>query len=33
MMICGDYSLKDAGKFEDYTADVRHTYIEIMNKT
>ena len=26
-------TLKDAGKFEDYTADVRHTYIEIMNKT
>ena len=27
------FTLKDAGKFEDYTADVRHTYIEIMNKT
>ena len=26
-------TLKDAGKFEDYTADVRHRYIEIMNKT
>ena len=26
-------TLKDAGKFEDYTADVRHAYVDIMNKT
>ena len=26
-------TLKDAGKFEDYTVDVRHAYIDIMNKT
>ena len=26
-------TLKDAGKFEDYTVDVRHTYIDIMNET
>ena len=26
-------TLKDAGKFEDYTADVKHAYIDIMNKT
>ena len=26
-------TLKDAGKFEDYTVDVRNAYIEIMNKT
>ena len=26
-------TLKDAGIFEDYTADVKHAYIDIMNKT
>ena len=26
-------TLKDACKFEDYTVDVRHAYIDIMNKT
>ena len=26
-------TLKDAGKFEDYTVDVRNAYIDILNRT